>query len=205
MRKTLFIPFFLIASLNVFAQEIVTTIDKIANETCNYFIENKEELTKFSSNERVTKLGLQMLSLYDKYKAELLLEGIEVDVSDESSTEAFGEKVGFAMAKYCTDVLIMLAEDFPEEKEEEITFYIEGEIKNISGSEISTIAIKDALGKTQKFVWLNNFEGSDKLIYTENIVGLKVKITYKNIELYSPVLKEYIVRKQVTKIEYLQD
>ena len=201
MKKLILTSLFLIYSVNFLAQEIKTTVDKIANETCIYFKTNEDELKKLSSNERVAKLGIKMLSLYDKYREDLKKEGITVDISDDTSTEAFGEKIGFSMAKFCTEVLIALSEDIPDE-DLKVESFIEGELKTISGKELSIVSLKDKKGKTQKFVWINNFEGSDRLINSENIKGINVKLTYINIELYSPLLKEYIVRKQITKIEY---
>ena len=202
MKQTIFTLLLFVFSLSISSQEIKTAVDKIANETCIYFKENKVELDKLSSSDRVAQLGLKMLSLYDKYREELEEEGIVVDISDSDSVETLGEKVGYAMAKYCTDVLISLSDDFTEE-DEVADFSIEGSLKSISGEELSFVSLKDKQGKTQKFVWINNFEGSDRLINSERIKGIKVKLTYINIEIYSPQLNEYIVRKQISKIEYL--
>ena len=201
MKKYLLILILFFGSINIYSQD-KTAIDKIGKETCKYFKKNKEELNNLSKNERVAKLGIKMLSLYDKYKDDLKAEGIEVDISDDSSTEAFGQKVGVSMANHCLDLLLLLSEDFPDE-EDEVNFNVVGKLKSISGDELSYVSLKDKNGKTQKFVWLNNFEGSDKLINSKKIKNLKVKLSYINVELYSPKLKEYIVRKQISKIEYL--
>ena len=200
MKKSIIILMFLIGSATIFAQE--TALEKVAKETCEYFQENKDELTKLSSNERVTKLGLQIFVLYDKYKDELKKEGIEVELSNDSSAEDFGEKVGLKMVTFCSDILMSIAEDVGDD-EEDAEYAVEGELSSITGDEISKVSLKDSKGKTQKFIWLNNFEGSDELINTESIKGLRVKISYKNVEIYSPKLKEYIVKKQISKIEYL--
>ena len=201
MKKHFLILIIFFGSFNVYSQG-KTTIDIIGKETCKYFQKNKKELNNLSRNERVAKLGIKMLSLYDKYKEDLKAEGIEVDISDDSSTEAFGQKVGISMANHCMDLLLLLSEDFPDE-EDEVSFNVVGKLKSISGDELSFVSLKDENGKTQKFVWLNNFEGSDKLINSKKIKNLKVKLSYINVELYSPKLKEYIVRKQISKIEYL--
>ena len=201
MKKYLLILILFFGSINIYSQD-KTAIDKIGKETCKYFKKNKKELDNLSRNERVAKLGIKMLSLYDKYKEDLKAEGIEVDISDDSSTEAFGQKVGVSMANHCLDLLLLLSEDFSDE-EDEINFNVVGKLKSISGDELSYVSLKDENGKTQKFVWLNNFEGSDKLINTKKFKNLKVKLSYINVALYSPKLKEYIVRKQISKIEYL--
>ena len=110
------------------------------------------------------------------------------------------------MVKFCPEALMMLADKDDDEdvvKPKEIEFSVPGKLKTISGEELSIVSLKDENGKTQKFVWLNNFEGSDRLINSKKIKNLKVNLSYKNVELFSPKLKEYIVRKQITKIEYL--
>ena len=68
---------------------------------------------------------------------------------------------------------------------------------------MAAICLADKPRDDNSGVWLNNFEGSDKLINSKKIKNLKVKLSYINVELYSPKLKEYIVRKQISKIEYL--
>ena len=133
-------------------------------------------------------------------------EGIELDLSKgKDGGRDFGEKVGLNMINFCPKALMLLADNDLEDNvnSKEVMFSIVGELKSISGDEISVVSLKDENGKTQKFLWLNNFEGSDRLIISKNIKNLKVKVSYTTIELYSPKLKEYIVRKQISKIEYL--
>ena len=204
MKKNIFLLLLTLISFKITAQEVTTTLDKIANETCVYVTENKEEFSTLNSQQRLSKLGLKMLSICQKYQDDLKKEGIEIDLTDNDSSEKLGEKVGLTMVKYCPEVLMMLAEDIEEEDEEaNFQFMIEGELQSVSGDELSIITLKDISGKMQKFVWLENFSGSEKIINSESINGLKVSVLYENIEIYSPQLKEYIVRKKITKIEYL--
>ena len=204
MKKNIFLLLLTLISFKITAQEVITTLDKIANETCIYVTENKEEFSTLNSQQRLSKLGIKMLSICQKYQDDLKKEGIAIDLTDNDSSEKLGEKVGLTMVKYCPEVLMMLAEDIEEEDEEaNFQFMIEGELQSVSGDELSIITLKDISGKMQKFVWLENFSGSEKIINSESINGLKVSVLYENIEIYSPQLKEYIVRKKITKIEYL--
>jgi hypothetical protein len=201
----------LLASITLSSQTKI--LDKIAKETCEYL--QKDEIKKLSGQEKTMKLGVFILTMYSKYQKKLKKEGISLDLSKgEEGGREFGEKVGLAMVQFCPDVLMAFAaegdgdddvdiEGVIEELPESSTYKVEGTIVGVHGEEFSSVTITDVNGKTQKFVWISNFKGSDKLIIGNNIEGLKVEVSYKNIECYSPQLKEYISRKQITEIKYL--
>ncbi len=184
-----------------------SALDSVSKKTCEYL--NSKKFKELPKKEKTTSLGLFMLKMYDKHKNSLNKEGIKLEVAKgREGGRELGQKIGINMVKFCPEALIMLAEEDENETEgnleaDEIVFSVSGKLKSISGDEISIISLKDENGKTQKFIWLNNFEGSDRLITSNKIKNLKVKVSYKNLEIYSPKLKEYIVRKQITKIEYL--
>ena len=190
-------------SVSIFSQE--SALDKVAKETCDYL--SSKEIINLETSEKTLKLGLHMMTLYTKYKTELNKEGISFDLSNGGDAgRAFGEKIGMNMVKFCPDALIALASQqgfVDDEPNVDNSKTISGKIVSVKGEEFSTLIIKDINGKTQKFLWLSNFKGSDKLIETKKPKNLKVEVTYINVEIYSPKLKEYVVRKQITGIEYL--
>jgi hypothetical protein len=189
-------------SLNIFSQE--TTLDKVSQETCEYL--DSDEMKNIDANKRNEKLGLFILNLYNKYEEELDKEGIAVDFYDGSDAGAkFGEKVGINMAKFCPEALIALAEGYNEEPSEEL-FEITGSLVNVVGNEFSTIILKDEEGKTQKFLWLQNFKGSDRLIQALENLNEEPDVTliYNNIEFYSPQLKDYIIRKVIVELSFVE-
>ena len=205
MKKGIVILFLLATSI-VSSQEGMSALDKVAKETCEYL--NKDEIKALSVSERTMKLGLFIITIYGKYKDGLEKEGIIFDIGQgEDGGRAFGEKVGMNMIKFCPEALMALAGKNVKEVEVDETVlegnYIEGKIISIKGEDILVLTVKDTSGKTQKFLWLENFKGSDKLIEARKVKKIKVKVSYKNIEVYSPKLKEYIIRKQITEIEYL--
>jgi hypothetical protein len=153
--------------------------------------------------------------LYGQYTKELNEAGVVFDSSNaEESGRKLGEKVGLNMVKFCPEVLMALADsqgllDETDNTEmiDKSTFLedksINGVIKKMEGDDIVTLVVKDESGKTQKFLWLENFSGSYKLIESKIVNKLKVMVYYKSIEVYSPKLKEYVVKKQITRIDYL--
>jgi len=189
----------LLLSINMFSQESI--MDKVANATCEYL--QKDEIKSLPSDEMTVKLGLFMLSYYSDNEKEFEKVGIKVDWNDGDSGEEFGQKIGIKMAGFCPDTLMLLAGGADDDVDDFESFIIEGKLKSITGEEFSYINIKDTLGKSQKFLWLSNFKGSDKLIDNNKIKGLKVNVIYKNTECYSPKLKEYIIVKEIVEIEYL--
>ncbi|SNR15083.1 hypothetical protein [Tenacibaculum jejuense] len=202
MKKKILLLGVVFFTLILSAQE--ATLDKIAKETCEYL--NEVDFKSLSKKDLEIKLGIQIIKLYSKYEKELKSEGLEFELNeDQKGIESYAEKVAFSMIKFCPEVLAAFADDGEDEMQEVASIlYLEGEIKKISGEELYVIEIKDTSGKTQKFLWLNNFEGSDELIELDKKVkGKKVKIFYEDVEYFSPKLKEYIVRKKVSKVEFL--
>lgn len=201
LKKTFFFVL-LFSSLNIFSQE--TTIDKIAQETCEYL--SSAEAKNLDVDKRTEKLGLYILNLYNKYETELNSEGINVNFTDGSDQAAkFGEKIGMNMAKFCPDALIALANDFQDEPIEDI-FEVKGTLVDVVGNEFSTVILKDEDGKTQKFLWLQNFKGSDTLIHSLENLNKKsdVILKYNNMECYSPQLKDYIIRKVIVELSFVE-
>jgi hypothetical protein len=207
MKRKVVIGIFLLCTFHLFSQEKEDVLDLVAKKTCEYL--NSDEVKDLKGDELAMKMGLKMFALYGQYKEELNKVGVTFDSSNASeSGRKLGERIGMVMIKFCPDALMALAGEDKQlvntndEKSEEFKS-VTGTIKSIQGDDILTLVIKDASGKTQKFIWLSNFKGSDKLIETKRTRGLQVKVFYKDIEVYSPQLKEYIIRKQITQIDYL--
>lgn len=210
MKTKFVVLLFALFSLNIFAQEKENILDKVAKEICEFL--SSDEVSDLKGEKLAMKMGLKMFELYGQYKNEFNAAGIIFDVNNpEESGEKLGEQIGMNMIKFCPDTLIALASDeelMQDETEKNQANLVDepqslhGKIKSIEGDEILIVSLKDESGKTQKFVWLSNFNGSDRLMNTEKVMNAEVTIYYKNIEMYSPQLKDYIIRKQITQIEY---
>ena len=204
MKKNILIVLLLFSSVTFFSQQN-STLDSISKKTCEFL--NSDKFKNTSKNEKINKLGIYIIELYAEFKKELKNEGVELDFSKgKEGGREFGEKVGINMVKFCPDALLLLSEKGEDEKNEKktVNYVIDGRLKSITGKEINTVILKDEEGKIQKFIWLINFEGSERLIASKNIKNLKVRILYTNVEMFSPKLQEYVIRKQITKIEYLE-
>jgi len=198
--KTITTIILLLLSISMFSQESI--MDKVALATCEYL--HKDEIKSLPSDKMTVKLGLFMLSYYSDNEKEFEKAGITVDWNSEKSGEEFGQKIGIKMAGVCPETLMLLAGEVSTDDVDNFeSFVVEGELKSITGQEFSYVNMKDSSGKSQKFLWLSNFIGSDNLIDNDEVKGIKVSVTYKNTECYSPKLKEYIIVKEIIEIEYL--
>ncbi|GGK28186.1 hypothetical protein GCM10007962_23070 [Yeosuana aromativorans] len=197
MKHLVFCLTFLVLS---YGQSQESAIDKIAQKTCEYM--NSDEMTNLDKSQKTAKLGVFIIGQYGEYKEELAKEGIEIDFSEENSSRKFGEKVGFAMVDVCPNTLIALAEtDNLNGNEAYLSFA--GNLVSVTGEDFSFVQVKNSEGIVQNFLWLSNFKGSERLISDNSVIGTEVKIKYKNTECFSPKLKEYINRKEIVEIEYL--
>jgi hypothetical protein len=197
MKKLILI--ILLSPLSLFSQESI--MDKVANATCEYL--QSDEIKSLTNDKMSIKMGVFLISYYTEHKEEFVKEGFEFNLTDEKGGEELGYKIGMQMATICPETIMALAADDSDEDNIIKTFVVEGKLKTITGEDFSYIHIKDTQGKSQKFLWLGNFIGSDQLIESDNIKNLKVSVTYKNTECYSPKLKEYIIIKEIVEIEYL--
>lgn len=190
------------------AQE--STLDKVSLKICEYFQDNKEDMDKMDHDQKIAKFGLKMVEIYMEYEDDFKKEGIDFDLSKGASEgEKLGEMIGMNMVKHCPEFLLALAADDIENdnsssSEGSFSSSLEGKIKKITGEDLYVLEVKDTDGKTQKLVWLTNFEGSDELLELDGKVkGKSVKVFFENIEFFSPKMQEYIVRKKITKLEFL--
>jgi len=200
MKNILIILSFL-TGFNAVAQESI--LDLIAQETCEYL--QSDEVASLPRKQKTTKLGLFIIEQYNVHKKALKLEGVELDFADKNSPRAFGEKVGQNMVKFCAEALVTLASKEESSTETKSNQFFIGEIVSIDGSEFSFIQVKETSGISQKFLWLANFKGSERIISqnSDTIIGVQVKVIYKNTECFSPKLNEYIIRKEIVEIEFL--
>jgi len=194
--------FLLLFSIKTFAQEDAI-LDSAAVKTCNYL--KQKEIADLGIKDKKAKLGLFILTYYSNHKEEFVKAGLDFDITDSKSAGKFGSEVGAVMAAKCPDVILSLSNQMRDESKDkkEDVFYTKGKLKELSGTELASLSIRDKNNKIQKFILLSNFKGSEKLISGKFKKGTRVKIKYKNVEIYSPKLKEYIIKKEILEITYL--
>lgn len=205
--KTGLTSFLILFSLTIFAQN---TMDEIVQENCDC-LKNKNFEGK-SQDDIGVEFGMCMMTSLSTRQDKMTELGL--DLTNQSSLEAFSQKMGIKMATKCPDVLMKIGMMSTETRtttkttttttaKAEVVQVMEGTIKAIEGEEFSIVVIKDEQGRDQKFLWLRYFTGSEQLTSDmKSVIGKKVKVKFASIEVYSPKAKEYFDRKELKGIEF---
>jgi len=191
--KSILTLVFVMSALTVFSQE--KFYEFLAEEACSCIAE--KNLDNMTQEELNMELGFCIMAGMGKYDGE---DAQEVDMTDMTAMYDLGEKVGMKMAVKCPDKLMAVVGGTMEEEIEAETLKIDGVIKAVSGEDFSYVVVEKD-GRSQKFLWLRYFKGSEVLSEDpDGMVGKKVTIYYQNIECYSPKLRDYIIQKEITEL-----
>ncbi|MGB1314992.1 MAG: hypothetical protein ACPG4Y_03175 [Chitinophagales bacterium] len=194
--KKLFILSFLFGFISLSAQT-EKEYKEIAEETCECLD------TKVVTKDNITaNLGTCMFeSLGERPKLMA-----KMDITNQKVMRKFGEKIGTEMVFICPKVFTLLQDKSTtaEKKTNNVSDdlkSVEGKITGFEGTELIFVLLEDNSGRTKKFLWLRSFENdSDLLNQGKAAIGKKVKISYKDVEIYNPSLEEYIKRKEIKAI-----
>lgn len=134
-----------------------------------------------------------------------LAEEQHVDFNDEAGMEKIGVKIGKdLMAMNCeafTKISFKMVED---KKKSEGTGITEGTFKRIDTKSFNYIVVADENKSEKSFLWLREFSGSDKFTgETAQYAGKKLKVEWREIEVYLPQAKGYYKVKEITGITLL--
>lgn len=172
-------------------------LDAIAQETCDCI--KKQDVSKMTAEDLQVELGICMMGSLGTHQKEL--DG-NLDISSQEAMTAFGEKVGMKMVVKCPEQMmkIVATTGIPEEEAEEV-LTVEGNFKQVEGTELTYVVVEESDGSQQRLLWLRPFEGEDLL--KANGAGLKGKrivIEYVPIECFSSQAKKYVMRKEIVSV-----
>jgi hypothetical protein len=187
----LLIAAYILVAANTFAQDDM--YNTVAQETC-LCINQKNVLSK-SKKEIEMALGLCIFESINKHK-------IDVDISDESAMEVYGQKVGIRMAGICPEVFQAFVTEEETPATTIPTLKVSGKIKAIEEGTLLTFVLREDSGKEHKLVWYGYFAGSDE--YKENpklLIGKQVTFSYKEVETFFPKAKTYINSKEIISLD----
>lgn len=205
--KNLFVTAFLIAcTLTSNCQDYM---DNIVKECC----ECLEKLPgKLSMEEKQMKLGLCMIEVSMPYKKQLKKDhGVDLDNINAKEGQKLGQVIGVKMASICPKALLTLAGEMADKEngtanEEASEKSLTGEVTKVEKEGFVIFTLKDASGKTTRVVWLTSVESTlDLDAEFETLVGKKVEVGYKYMELFDPKMKEYRAFAVATSINLSKD
>lgn len=192
-----FLPFLLVFVCGITPLHSQEYIDNIANETCKCLEQLSDTLQK---DEYLMSLGSCMINAAMPYKKKLKADyGINLNNIDTKTGEQLGKIVGLRMANKCPKSLLRMASiangqsEVSETKEAHSdTKIFTGTVTAVENESFVVFSLKDDLGKTARFFWLNFVQcDSDLVAHYTSLVGSTVKIQYSSSEFFDPKINEY--------------
>lgn len=144
---------------------------------------NKVDVASLKTKEQAENAFNEALS---KYSALLMnvAEERKIDVSDDGAMQALGTDIGKNLLKSnCASFLKIATKMAQKEKDPGVeTGSTQGTIKRIENKGFNYFVITDAAGKERSFLWLRQFDGSEKFQGAVNAyAGKKVKIKWQEM------------------------
>jgi len=130
-----------------------------------------------------------------------------VELSDDKAMEQVGIDLAFSLMKqkcpgFMQLAVVMGQKDGAAEATTAKTAY--GTFKRIDNKGFNYLVISGSDGKQKSFLWLRQFEGSEKFINGgAAYIGKKLKIEYQDLEVYLPEAKGYYTVKEITGVSVL--
>lgn len=192
-----FLPFLFAFICGITPAHSQDYIDNIAVEACNCVDQLSDTIDR---EEYLMSLGTCMINAALPYKKKLKADyGINLDNIDEKAGEQLGKIVGLRMANKCPKSLLKITRMDNEDTQNETTSPQSPDSKTFTGTVTAVenesfvvFSIKDDLGKTARFFWLNFVQcDSDLVAHYTSLVGSTVKIQYSSSEFFDPKINEY--------------
>jgi hypothetical protein len=191
----------LLLAAPVSAQDL---LDKLADYSCNCL--SQKNLDNASTEEIQMQMGFCIMEAVGKYPDEFQKAYGSLDPSDQAAMTKLGEDIGMKMAFKCPNTLMKLAVmETQTTTTSTVTTVstLKGTLKAVEGDDFSQLVIRDEAGRTHKLLWLEYFNGSERLISSpEKAIGRQVTVQYETIECYSPKVNDYINCKAVKEVTY---
>lgn len=184
--KTLVILLFCICAAGVNAQDL---LDTITVETCGCIEKIDSDLRE---SERNTRMGLCILEASAPFKDELLVEyNVNLNDLNGKTGKQFGELVGIRMASTCPTTLISMTQQVKNNNSKTDDQSVDGTIKALHNGQFYSLEVETEK-RMHTFLWMDPFDNSHELLQnSKGLEGKKVKITYREQELFDPKINDY--------------
>ena len=127
-----------------------------------------------------------------------------VEMTDEDAMHKIGTDIGINLMKQkCEGFMTLALKMSNKDKDVPLMQSTTGTFKRIDNKGFNYIVIADNTGSQKSFLWLREFAGSEKFTGTNALFNKKLKISWKEIEVYLPAAKGYYKVKEITAIDIL--
>lgn len=185
----------MVLSADILSQE-VDIYKTMATEVCECMAKRSKDKTVLDEKEFEFFAGSCILDGISKYK-------IDIDKTDLSVMDKFGEKMGMLMLPICPEVFQKLIGDNMLESNESL---LSGKIKTVEHGDFVYFNFIEESGKEHKLIWLSYFPGSEELQDNpKQIIGKQVIVRFKTTEAFSPKSRTYYNSKEITGLKFIEN
>lgn len=174
----------------------------IVADFCDTFTKAAPNMNK---DNMTLQMGLMILPLFTKYQSEIKsVWGL--NASNKEDLRSIGEKVGQLATLNCPVFMEFISSNLQEISKEQggaSTKTFAGKLLKLEGAAFPYLVVQNKQGRLEKLYWMEFFEGADQLTtQLQTHLNKPVTITYKELEVYQPLQKDYKTIKVITKAEF---
>ena len=206
MKKNLIllITIVLLTGVKVTAQTIGPAQQRFLDSLCKGL--SKIDVSKIKTKKEATDVFETCFESYAEQLVDVAKEK-NVEITDEAAMNTIGNEIGKnLLTQKCGSFMqlaMKMAKD--DDSDEAAAQTTAGTFKRIDNKGFNYIVITDKAGVEKSFIWLRQFADSEKFMGTEanKMIGKKIEITSKPIEVYLPLAKGYYAVKEITSVSFL--
>ena len=131
-----------------------------------------------------------------------------ISITDQAAMEKIGQELAIEMMKQNCNSFVQMSLKMSKSAEvlEEVVdaSSTSGTLSSVETKEFCKFNLTDASGKKTSYYWLHHFKNSEKFIdQPSRYVGKKIKVFWRETEVYVPAAKGYYKIKEITEIQVL--
>lgn len=175
---------------------------KLSDSLCNAL--SRLDLSKISTAQEAKEAFMKSFMQYSDMFIDLAKER-NVSIDDQQAMHNAGTDIAKnLMAQKCESFLKLAVKMAAKDSEEDETVSATGLFKRIENKGFNYFVISSDNKKEQSFIWLRQFPGSESYMQGgAKLIGKKIKIKYREMEVYLPAAQGYYKVKEVVALELL--
>ncbi|MES2279144.1 MAG: hypothetical protein V4592_24140 [Bacteroidota bacterium] len=206
MKKTLLLLTLTVTGILAKAQTAMGPVEKrLTDSICNCVA--KLDMAKITTKQQAIEAYSNCVAQHADLLPDLAAEK-KVNMEDQDAMRTIGIELAKNLMRMKCDGFIKLSVAMAKKDnntgEEKVTTADFGTFKRIDLKGFNYLVIADKNGNEKSYLWLRQFNGSEKLMApTATLAGKRLKISSQEIEVYLPAAKGYFKVKEITGVEVL--
>lgn len=204
MKKPLLFILLSVFCKTAISQADTATMKPLTDSICNCL--SKKDLSKISNK---VEANAVFTDCFTKHAAAMidLAQKEKVDIADESAMHNLGIEIGKELFRRQCEAFVQISLKMAEKDNGNAEAgatngSTNGKLKRIENKDFRYLFMEDANKREYSFIWLHYFAGSEKFIEnTDKYIGKKMKVKWKETEVFLPQGKGYFKIKEITGID----